>query len=73
MMSILYYSRREADQFLEATMNTPLKVALLGYGQIYKIISSQNPNNKQYEAVMGNFLTCIFLDFVNMISSSLGW
>jgi len=71
-MSNLYYNQREADQFLEATINAPLEVALLGYGQIYMIISSRNPNKKQHEATMGNFLTCIFLDFITMIFNSLG-
>jgi hypothetical protein len=32
MMSNLYYNRWEADQFLEASINTPLEVPLLGYG-----------------------------------------
>jgi hypothetical protein len=36
------------------------------------ILSSQNPNKKQYEITMGNFLTCTCLGFATMISSSLG-
>ncbi len=72
-MSNLHYSQWETSWFLEATINPPLEVPLLGYGQIYKILFGQNPNNKQYEIIIGNFLTCICLGFVAMMSNSLGW
>jgi len=32
MMSNLYYNQWEVDQFLEAIINTPLEVPLLGHG-----------------------------------------
>jgi hypothetical protein len=71
-MSKLYYNQWEVGQFLEATINPPLEVPPLGYGQIYKILSSQKPNKKQYEVTIGNLPICSCLDFVEMISNSLG-
>jgi hypothetical protein len=36
------------------------------------ILFSQNPNKRQYEVTIGNFPACTYLDFIAMISSSLG-
>ncbi len=72
-MSNLHYNRWEAGQLLEATINPSLEVPLPRYGQIYKIVSSQNLNKKQYEVTIRNFLACTCLDFVAMIYGSLGW
>jgi hypothetical protein len=72
-MSNLHYNRWEVGQLLEATINPSLEVPLLKYGWIYKIMSGQNPNKKQYEVTIRNFLACTCLDFVAMIYSSLGW
>jgi hypothetical protein len=33
----------------------------------------QNPDKKKYEVIIGNFPTCICLDFVEMISNALDW
>ncbi len=41
-MSNLHYNQWEAS--LEVTINPPLEVPPFGYGQIYKILSGQNPN-----------------------------
>ncbi len=71
-MSNLHYNWWEAGQLLEATVNSPLEVPPLGYGHIYKILLGQNPNKNQYEVTIGNFPPCIYLDLVEMISSSLG-
>jgi len=72
-MSNLHYNRWEADQLLEATINPPLEVPLLGYGRIYKILSGQNLKKKCYGIIIGNFSIYTCLDFVAMISNSLGW
>ncbi len=53
MMSNLYYNRKEANRFLEAIINAPLEVVILGYGQIYKITSSQNPNKNNMKLQWG--------------------
>ena len=72
-MSNLHYNQWEVGhQLFEAIVNPPLEVPLLGYGRIYKILFGQNPNKKQYEVIIWNFPTCICLDFVTMISNSLG-
>jgi hypothetical protein len=55
------------------TINPPLEVPPLGYGWIYKIVFNQNLNKKQYEVTIGDFPACNCLDFVEMISNSLGW
>jgi hypothetical protein len=49
-----------------------LKVPALGYGQIYKILCGKVSNKKQYEVTIGNFPAYICMDFVTMVSSSLG-
>jgi hypothetical protein len=72
-MSNLHYNQWEVGWLLEAIVNPPLKVPPPRYGQVYKILSSQNPNKKQYELTIGSFLTYTCLDFVAMISSLLGW
>jgi hypothetical protein len=66
-MSNLHWCWWEASWFLEMTLNTPLEVCLPGYGWIYKVLSGQNLNKRQCEITIGNFLTCICLDFVTMI------
>jgi len=71
-MSNLHYNLWEACQLFEMTINAPLEVPPFGYGQIYKILFGQNPNKKQYEVTIGNFLAYTCLDFVTMTSSSLG-
>ncbi len=71
-MSNLHYNGWEVDQLLEVVINPPLEVPPPRYGWIYKIMSGQNPNKKQYEITIGNFLAYACLDFVAMISSSLG-
>jgi len=45
-MSNLHCNWWEASWLLEANVNPLLKVPSLGYGQIYKILSSQNPNKR---------------------------
>jgi hypothetical protein len=55
-MSNLHYNRWEAFNFLKATINPSLEVPLPRYGWIYKIMSGQNPNKKQYEVTIRNFL-----------------
>jgi hypothetical protein len=72
-MSNLHYNWWEFGQLLKAIINSPLEVPPPGYGQIYKILSGQNPNKKQYEITIGNLLACTCFDFVKMIFSSLNW
>ncbi len=45
---------------------------MLGYGQIYNILSSGPTNRRQYEITIGKFPTCTCLDFVGMVANSLG-
>jgi hypothetical protein len=72
-MSNLHYNWWEASWLLETTINPPLEVPPPKYRWIYKILFCQNPNKKQYEITIGNFPTCICMDFVVMMSSLLGW
>ncbi len=72
-MSNLHYNRWEASRLFEVTVNPPLEVPLPRYGQICKIMFGQNPDKKKYEVIIGNFPTCICLDFVEMISNALDW
>jgi hypothetical protein len=72
-MSNLHYNWWEVGWFFEATINPPLEVPPPRYGWIYKILSSQNLNKKQYEITIGNFPTCICLDFIATMSNLLGW
>jgi hypothetical protein len=69
----LHYNWWEAGWFLETTINPPLEVPPPRYRWIYKILFGQNPNKKQYEITIGNFPTCICLDFIALMSCSLGW
>jgi hypothetical protein len=62
--------QRLAD-FLKKLLTHHLEVPPLGYGQINKILSSQNPNKRQFEIIIKNFLACTYLDFVTMISNYL--
>jgi hypothetical protein len=71
-MSNLHHNWWEAGWLFEATINPPLEVPLPRYGWIYNILSSQNLNKKQYEITIRNFPNCICLDFVIMMSNSLG-
>jgi hypothetical protein len=43
-----------------------------GYGQIYQIILNPIENCKQDEVMIGVFLACNYMDFVSMMTSSLG-
>jgi hypothetical protein len=72
-LSNLHYNWSKAGWLLEAIVNPPLEVPPPRYGWIYKILFDQNPNKKQYEATIGNFLGCTSLDFVAMTSNLLGW
>ncbi len=45
---------------------------LLTHGWIYKIISSATTNQRQYEVIVGNFPTCICVNFVIMLLGLLG-
>jgi hypothetical protein len=72
-VSNLHYNWWEASWLLEVIINPPLEVPLPRYGRIYKILPSQNPNKKQYEITIGNFLACTCLDFVAMMFNSLHW
>jgi hypothetical protein len=45
---------------LKANINPSLEVPLPRYGWIYKIMSGQNPNKKQYEVIIRNFLVCTY-------------
>jgi hypothetical protein len=72
-MSNLHYNQWEVGRLLEVTVNPPFEGSPLGYGWIYKILFSQIPNKIQYEVTIGNFLACTCLDFITMMSSSLGW
>jgi hypothetical protein len=69
----LYYNRWGTSRLLETILSPPLEVPPPIYGWIYKILFGQNPNKKQYEIIIGNFLACTCLDFVTMMSSLLGW
>jgi hypothetical protein len=71
-MSNLHYNLWETGQLFEVTINPPLEVPPLEYGRIYKILFGQNPNKRQYEITIGNFLACTCLDFITMTSSVLG-
>ncbi len=71
-MSNLHYNLWEASQLLKVIVNPPLEVPPSRYGRIYKIMFGQNPNKKQYEVTIRNFLTCTCLNFVTMISSLFG-
>jgi hypothetical protein len=42
------------------------------YGHIYIINSGPPPNTKRYEVTIGNFPNCIYVDFIQMMASSLG-
>jgi len=72
-MSNLHYNWWEVRRLFEAIINPPLEVPHPRYGWIYKILSGQNPNIKQYEVRIMNFSIYICLDFVAMISNLLGW
>jgi hypothetical protein len=72
-MSHLHYNWWEISQLFETTINPPLEVPRPRYGRIYKILFGQNPNKKQFEITIGNFLACTSLDFVAMMFSLLGW
>jgi hypothetical protein len=43
-----------------------------GYGQIYQIILNPIENYKQDEVMIGVFPACNYMDFVSMMTSSLG-
>jgi hypothetical protein len=58
-MSNLHYNWWEASRIFETTINPPLEVPFLRYGKIYKILFGQNPNKKQYEIIIENFLACM--------------
>jgi hypothetical protein len=70
-MSNLHYNWWEAGQLLKATISPPLEVPPPRYGQIYKIYLAKI-QKKSKEITIKNFPTCICLDFVAMIFSSLG-
>jgi hypothetical protein len=61
----LHYNQKEVGWLLEATINPPLEVPLPGYGKIYKIISSENLNNKQYEVINREFPSLHLFGFYN--------
>jgi hypothetical protein len=50
----------------------PLDVLTPRYGQIYKILCGKATKKTNYEITLGNSPTCTCMDFVIMISSSLG-
>jgi hypothetical protein len=54
------------------TFYPPLDVHVLEYGWIYKNLCGEAINNMQHEMTIGNFLACTCMDFITMISSSLG-
>jgi hypothetical protein len=70
-MSKLHYNWWEGGQLLETTINPPLEVLAPQCGRIYKIIYGKLLNKRQYNVTIGNLLTCIYLDFVTMVSISL--
>ncbi len=43
-----------------------------GYGHIYIFSSCPPPSRKQYEMMIGNFLTYTYVDIITMMASSLG-
>jgi hypothetical protein len=49
-----------------------LHIPYLGYGWIYRITLGPLENNKQCEMTIINFPTCICMNFIMMIKSSLG-
>ncbi len=55
-----------------ATFYLPLEVPISSYGRIYKILCGKTLNRKQYEVIIGNFLAYTSMDFVTMVSGSLG-
>ncbi len=71
-MSKQQYNQWEASWLLAATFQLPLHVLTPRYGQIYKILCGKVVNKMKYEIIIGNFPTCTCMDFVIMISSSLG-
>jgi hypothetical protein len=54
------------------TFNPPLEVIVPSYGPIYKLFCGESSSKKQYEITIGKFIAYICMDFVIMISSSLG-
>jgi hypothetical protein len=71
-MSNLHYNQWEVGWLFEAIVNPPLEVPLPRYEKIHMILYGQSLNKKHYEVIIGNFLACICLDFVAMMSSLLG-
>jgi hypothetical protein len=72
IMSKLHYNWWEVGRLLMGIFQPPLEAFSLGYGQIYKILCDEISNKRQYEVTIGNFLACICMDFVTMVSCSLG-
>jgi hypothetical protein len=73
-VSNLHYNWWEVGWLFKVTINPPLENPLLRYGWIYKILFGQNPQkNKKIKIKSYNrFPTCTCLDFITMISNSLG-
>ncbi len=61
--------RWEAGWTLEAVILPPIKVSPPRY---YIINFGPLPSTKQYEVMIGNFLNCTCVDFIQMMASSLG-
>jgi len=65
-------NRWETSQTLEAIILLPTKVPSPRYGQIYIVSFGPPPTIKHYAVMIGNFPTCICIDFITMMASSLG-
>ncbi len=62
----------EAGPIILVNILQPTNVPFPGYGKIYKIILGPTENCKQYEVIIGNFPTYTCIDFVLMMTCSLG-
>jgi hypothetical protein len=62
-MSKQHYNGREIGCLLEIVVNPPLEDPMFG----------ESPKNRHYEVTIGKLPTYIWLDFVTMIASSLGY
>ncbi len=71
-MSKQHYNQWEVGRLLEAIVNPPLEVHVLGYGWIYNILFSAPENRRQNEVTIGYFPNCNCLDFLGIVVSLLG-
>jgi predicted nucleic acid-binding Zn finger protein len=70
MMSKQHYNW--AGWLLVVTFKSPLKVLTHEYGQMYKILCWETSNKSNDMVIIKTFPTCSCMDFLMMISNSLG-